>query len=71
MSVTKGLVEFIPSIVRRTASLGGAARLAGVPGARADGEHRHREGMRSKLKRLVGRSWLVEVSPGLFAPAEG
>ena len=32
---------------------------------------RHREGMRSKLKRLVGRGWLVESSPGLFAPASG
>jgi hypothetical protein len=29
------------------------------------------EGMRSKLKRLVGRGWLVESEPGLFAPAEG
>jgi hypothetical protein len=35
------------------------------------GEPRHREGMRSKLKRLVGRGWLVEAEPGLFAPAEG
>jgi hypothetical protein len=35
------------------------------------GEPRHREGMRSKLKRLVGRGWLVEGSPGLFAPADG
>jgi hypothetical protein len=35
------------------------------------GEPRHREGMRSKLKRLVKRGWLVEVSPGLFACAEG
>jgi hypothetical protein len=34
-------------------------------------EDRHREGMRSKLKRLVGRGWLVEAEPGLFAPAEG
>jgi hypothetical protein len=34
-------------------------------------EDRHREGMRSKLKRLVGRGWLVEATPGLFAPAEG
>lgn len=32
---------------------------------------RHREGMRSKLKRLVDRGWLVEVAPGLFACAAG
>ena len=32
---------------------------------------RHREGMRIKLKRLVDRGWLVEVSPGLFACAQG
>jgi hypothetical protein len=25
------------------------------------------EGMRSKLKRLVGRGWAVESAPGLFA----
>jgi hypothetical protein len=35
------------------------------------GEPRHREGMRVKLKRLVKRGWLVEVSPGLFACAGG
>ncbi len=34
-------------------------------------EPRHREGMRVKLKRLVDRGWLVEVSPGLFACAQG
>jgi len=34
-------------------------------------EPRHREGMRSKLKRLVGRGWLVEAEPGLFACASG
>jgi hypothetical protein len=34
-------------------------------------EARHREGMRVKLKRLVDRGWLVEVSPGLFACAQG
>jgi hypothetical protein len=34
-------------------------------------EPRHREGMRIKLKRLVERGWLVEVSPGLFACAAG
>jgi hypothetical protein len=34
-------------------------------------EPRHREGMRVKLKRLVARGWLVEVSPGLFACAQG
>ncbi len=34
-------------------------------------EPRHREGMRSKLKRLVGRGWLVEAGPGLFACARG
>jgi hypothetical protein len=34
-------------------------------------EPRHREGMRIKLKRLVARGWLVEVSPGLFACAGG
>ena len=32
---------------------------------------RHREGMRSKLKRLVGRGWLVEGEPGLFTCASG
>ncbi len=35
------------------------------------GEPRHREGMRSKLKRLVRRGWLVEVEPGRFACAGG
>jgi hypothetical protein len=34
-------------------------------------EPRHVEGMRSRLKRLVRRSWLVEVEPGLFALAQG
>jgi hypothetical protein len=34
-------------------------------------QDRHREGMRSKLKRLVARGWLVEAEPGLFAPAGG
>jgi len=34
-------------------------------------EPKRREGMRIKLKRLVGRGWLVEVSPGLFACAAG
>jgi hypothetical protein len=34
-------------------------------------QDRHREGMRSKLKRLARRGWLVEVSPGLFACASG
>src|SRR6266516_1965748 len=34
-------------------------------------EPRHREGMRSKLKRLVGRGWLVEAEPGLFVCATG
>lgn len=34
-------------------------------------EPRRREGMRIKLKRLVGRGWLVEASPGLFACASG
>jgi hypothetical protein len=34
-------------------------------------EPRHREGMRSKLKRLVQRGWLVEATPGLFACAPG
>jgi hypothetical protein len=34
-------------------------------------EAKRREGMRIKLKRLVGRGWLVEVSPGLFACAQG
>jgi hypothetical protein len=34
-------------------------------------EPKHREGMRSKLKRLVRRGWLVEVEPGLFAAASG
>lgn len=34
-------------------------------------EPRHREGMRSKLKRLVRRGWLVEVEPGLFACVPG
>jgi hypothetical protein len=35
------------------------------------GEPRHREGMRSKLKRLVRRGWLVEVAPGQFTCAAG
>jgi len=37
------------------------------------GEPRHREGMRSKLKRLVRWGWLVEVEvePGRFACAGG
>jgi hypothetical protein len=35
------------------------------------GEPRHREGMRSKLKRLVQRGWLVEVEPGRFACVGG
>src|SRR6266487_4274437 len=34
-------------------------------------EPKRREGMRIKLKRLVERGWLVEVSPGLFACAAG
>jgi hypothetical protein len=34
-------------------------------------EPRHVEGMGSKLKRLVGRGWLAEVEPGLFAGAAG
>src|SRR6266540_455417 len=48
--------------------------LAGddVPGEEVAGsEPKRREGMRIKLKRLVGRGWLVEVSPGLFACAAG
>jgi hypothetical protein len=32
---------------------------------------RHRESMRSKLKRLVRRGWLIEAEPGLFAAASG
>jgi len=34
-------------------------------------EPRHREGMRSKLKRLTARGWLVEAEPGLFSCARG
>lgn len=34
-------------------------------------EPRHVEGMRSKLKRLVERGWLVEAEPGQFAWIEG
>lgn len=34
-------------------------------------EPRHVEGMRSKLKRLVERGWLVEAEPGRFAWIEG
>jgi hypothetical protein len=30
-------------------------------------EHRHIEGVRVKLKRLVARDWLVETAPGRFA----
>jgi len=35
------------------------------------GEPRHREGMRSKLKRLARRGWLAEIQPGLFTCASG
>jgi hypothetical protein len=50
----------------------GPLRAAQVCQALGVGEQpRHREGMRVKLKRLVGRGWLVETSPGLFAAARG
>jgi hypothetical protein len=34
-------------------------------------EAKRREGCGSSPERLVGRGWLVEVSPGLFACAQG
>jgi hypothetical protein len=41
------------------------------PAVGVGAEPKHREGMQSKLKRLVRRGWLVEVEPGLFAAASG
>jgi len=68
----RGLPVAYRDVVEVLADAGVALRAMQVLKALGLGaEPRHREGMRSKLKRLVGRGWLVEAGPGLFACARG
>jgi hypothetical protein len=68
----RGLPVVYRDMVEVLADAGVPLRAMQVCQALGQGvEPRHREGMRSKLKRLVRRGWLVEVEPGLFACAPG
>jgi hypothetical protein len=68
----QGLPVSYRDVVEVLASCGVGLRASQVCRALGTGgEPRHREGMRSKLKRLAGRGWLVEGEPGLFTLADG
>jgi hypothetical protein len=68
----RGLPVAYRDVVEVLASSGVPLRATQVCQALGQGtEPRHREGMRSKLKRLARRGWLVEVEPGRFTCASG
>jgi hypothetical protein len=67
----RGLPLAYRDVVEVVAAAGSLRAMQACQALGVGSEPRHREGMRVKLKRLVDRGWLVEVSPGLFACAQG